>query len=36
MDDPAVRMALERHWNASDSNDCQVEHKVYREDAAPF
>jgi hypothetical protein len=33
MDDRTVRMALERHWNASDANDFEVEHEIYREDA---
>lgn len=33
MDDQAVRAALERHWNASDKSDFQVEHEIYREDA---
>lgn len=33
MDDRAVRAALERHWNASDKSDFQVEHEIYREDA---
>ena len=33
MDDRTVRMALERHWDASDASDFQVEHEIYREDA---
>jgi hypothetical protein len=33
MDDGTVRQALERHWNASDANDFDVEHEIYREDA---
>jgi len=33
MDDRTVRMALERHWAASDANDFEVEHEIYREDA---
>jgi hypothetical protein len=33
MDDRTVRLALERHWNASDANDFDVEHQIYREDA---
>jgi len=33
MDDRAVRLALERHWDASDANDFEVEHEIYREDA---
>src|SRR5215475_5249537 len=33
MDDRTVRLALERHWAASDANDLEVEHEIYREDA---
>jgi hypothetical protein len=33
MDDRAVRQALERHWEASDTNDFRREHQIYREDA---
>ena len=33
MDDRTVRLALERHWKASDVNDFDVEHEIYREDA---
>ncbi|MBS0237492.1 MAG: nuclear transport factor 2 family protein [Proteobacteria bacterium] len=33
MDDRTVRAALERHWVASDANDFEVEHEIYREDA---
>ena len=33
MDDRTVRAALERHWDASDANDFNVEHEIYREDA---
>jgi hypothetical protein len=33
MDDRTVRLALERHWNASDASDFEVEHEIYREDA---
>lgn len=33
MDDRSVRAALERHWQASDANDFDVEHEIYREDA---
>jgi len=33
MEDPAVRAALERHWAASDANDLEAEHDIYREDA---
>jgi hypothetical protein len=33
MDDGVVRMALQRHWDASDANDFEAEHEIYREDA---
>jgi hypothetical protein len=33
MDDQTVRMARERHWDASDASDFEVEHEIYREDA---
>ena len=33
MDDQAVRVALDRHWEASDANDFDAEHEIYREDA---
>ena len=33
MDDQAIAAALERHWAASDANDFEVEHDIYREDA---
>ena len=33
MDDRTVRLALERHWDASDASDFTVEHEIYREDA---
>jgi hypothetical protein len=33
MDDRTVRAALERHWGASDANNFEVEHEIYREDA---
>ncbi|MCC8959590.1 nuclear transport factor 2 family protein [Bradyrhizobium sp. Pear77] len=33
MDDRTVRMALERHWEASDASDFEREHDIYREDA---
>ena len=33
MDDRSVRVALERHWNASDASDFKVEHEIYHEDA---
>jgi hypothetical protein len=28
-----IREALERHWAASDANDFDIEHDIYREDA---
>jgi hypothetical protein len=33
MEDPAIRAALDRHWAASDANDFEAEHEIYREDA---
>jgi hypothetical protein len=33
MNDPAVRAALEHHWQASDANDFDAEHEIYRDDA---
>ena len=33
MDDRTARVALERHWDASDASDFKVEHEIYREDA---
>jgi len=33
MDDKTVQAALQRHWQASDANDFEVEHDIYREDA---
>lgn len=33
MDDRSARLALERHWSASDAGDFDVEHEIYREDA---
>ena len=33
MDDRTVRLALQRHWEASDAGDFDVEHEIYREDA---
>jgi len=33
MDDRTVRQALQRHWDASDAGDFEVEHEIYREDA---
>jgi ketosteroid isomerase-like protein len=28
-----IRAALDRHWTASDANDFETEHDIYREDA---
>jgi hypothetical protein len=33
MDDQTVRVALERHWAASDASDFRAEHEIYCEDA---
>jgi len=33
MNDLAIQIALERHWDASDANDFQAEHEIYRDDA---
>ena len=33
MDEDEIREALNRHWAASDANDFDVEHDIYREDA---
>ena len=33
MDDRTMRQALERHWQASDANDFEAEHDIYRDDA---
>jgi hypothetical protein len=33
VDDQIVRAALQRHWEASDAGDFEVEHEIYREDA---
>ena len=33
MDETEIREALNRHWAASDANDFDVEHDIYREDA---
>jgi len=33
MDDATMRAALQRHWNASDAGDFEVEHDIYHEDA---
>jgi hypothetical protein len=33
MEDHDIRVALDRHWAASDANDFEAEHDIYREDA---
>jgi hypothetical protein len=33
MEDCEIRAALDLHWAASDANDFEVEHQIYREDA---
>jgi ketosteroid isomerase-like protein len=33
MDDSGIREALDRHWAASDANDFDAEHAIYRDDA---
>src|SRR5580765_5611200 len=33
MEDREIRAALDAHWTASDANDFEVEHQIYREDA---
>ncbi len=33
MEDREVRAALDRHWAASDAQDFEAEHQIYREDA---
>lgn len=36
MDDQARLTALHRHWAASDANDFEAEHDIYRDDAVLF
>ncbi len=33
MEDPDIRVALDRHWAASDADDFETEHDIYQEDA---
>ena len=33
MGDQEIRVTLDRHWAASDANDFEAEHDIYREDA---
>ncbi len=32
MDDSEIRAALDRHWAASDADDFETEHDIYRDD----
>jgi hypothetical protein len=32
-EDRNIRAALDRHWAASDANDFEAEHEIYRDDA---
>ena len=32
-EDQTIRAALDRHWAASDANDFETEHDIYRDDA---
>jgi hypothetical protein len=36
MDDQATLSALHRHWDASDANQFEIEHDIYRDDAVLF
>jgi hypothetical protein len=33
MDDREILAALDQHWAASDANDFETEHRIYRDDA---
>ena len=33
MDNDEIRLALNRHWDASDASDFDTEHEIYRDDA---
>jgi hypothetical protein len=33
MDDRTITAALKRHWDASDANDFEAGHEIYRDDA---
>ena len=33
MEDQEIRAALDRHWAASDTDDFEAEHDIYRDDA---
>jgi ketosteroid isomerase-like protein len=32
-EDRTIRAGLDRHWAASDANDFEAEHEIYRDDA---
>jgi ketosteroid isomerase-like protein len=32
-EEQTIRAALDRHWAASDANDFEAEHEIYRDDA---
>ena len=32
-EEQTIRTALDRHWAASDANDFEAEHEIYRDDA---
>jgi hypothetical protein len=34
VEDREIRAALDRHWAATDANDFEAEHQIYRDDAA--
>ena len=36
MDDQTVRLALQRHWEASDASDFEAEHDIYHDDATLY
>jgi hypothetical protein len=36
MDDLTVRVALQRHWDASDASDFNVEYEIYHEDVLDY
>lgn len=33
MDNDEIRLALDRHWDASDASDFDTEHEIYHDDA---
>lgn len=36
MDNQTMRLALQRHWQASDANDFEAEHDIYHENAVLY